>query len=573
MSKELSYKHQILLKGGSFDESNDTVENWLTFLTDTTNLQPGLPNLTIAVGEWNIFYIHVVFDKAKPSLHALRLELNSFDESEVPIFRDPNPADTAPAHALTGLPNPYHLHQWVFQLFEQRELVTLEVPFLTPELPDLFDKLPKLKYVSVKKSTLVRLPPGFYKLPALHELNITGSGLPELPAELATLSSLQRLSFDQPFKPEVLGSLINLTDVQCYCTDLTVPIEFRKLVNLKSLHLASIISAPNDLLDFPSLKFLNLQVSKFTKFRFDTGNAPVLTELVTNSLEVFSTALGVFKNLRKISASGKIYPADLEPFKKSFSQLHKLTSLSLNRLEYYNPEKGLYSVRYRDLDFFETLLNLEYLNLNENGLGRMPLLNNLQNLKELHLRNNQISDFRELPPNLEYLDLSKNDFYSIQADLSYLKNVKTLLLNNNKLNAFSISLPSLEHLSLAENRLVEIPSGLINLPNLKTIYLNNNLLNSVPQLPVNLELVDLSRNAITQLPLGLGKLKKLKSLKLNKNPIVDLPELPVMPAIENLEIADTKLPESEYVAMPTEEIMEKLKAIFPNAQHNLFGFS
>ncbi len=573
MPKELSYKHQILLQGGSFDEPNDTVENWLTYLTDPANLQPGLPNLTIAVGEWNIFYIHVVFDKTKPSLHALRLELNSFDESEAPIFRNPNPADTAPAHAITEFPNPYHLHQWVFQLFEQSELVTLEIPFLTPELPDLFHRLPKLKYVSIKKSTLVRLPPGFYKLPALHELDITGSSFPELPAELATLSSLQCLSFDQPFKPEVLESLINLTDVQCYCTDLNVPVELRQLVNLKSLHLASIISAPNDLLDFPNLKFLNLQVSKFTKFRFDTGNAPALTELVTNSLEVFSTILGGFKNLQKISASGKIYPADLEPFKKSFSQLPKLTALSLNRLEYYNPEKGLFSVRYHDLDFFETLVSLEYLNLNDNGLGRMPLLNKLQNLKELHLRNNQVSDFRELPPNLEYLDLNKNDFSSIQADLSYLKKLKTLLLNNNKIIAFSISLPSLEHLSLAENRIVEIPSGLINLPNLKTIYLNNNLLSSVPQLPVNLELVDLSKNAITQLPLGLGKLIKLKSLKLNKNPIVNLPELLVMPAIENLEIADTKLPESEYVTMPTEEVMEKLKAIFPNAQHNLFGFS
>ncbi len=572
MSTKSTGKHQILLKGGSYDETNDTAENWLNFLTDPNNLQPALPDLTIAVGEWNIFFIHVSFDKTKSSIRSIKLELSSYDDSEVSIFRDPNPPDTTPKSTTSGISNPHHLHHWVFGIFKQTELVRLEIPFLVSELPDLFDNLQKLSYVSLHKSNLERLPPSFYKLRALNELDIVGSPLPELASALAALPSLQRLSFDQPFTPSVLGSLSRLTHLQCHCSDLNVPREIGQLKNLESLHLASIASAPDDLLNFPNLKWLNLQVSKFTRFRFRSGNVPSLTELITNSLEVFSTALGGFENLQKLSASGKIYPSDMEPLKVSFARLDKLTRLSLNRLQYFNLEKGLFYVRYNDLEFFSTLTSLEYLNLNENGLSTMPLLNNLHNLKELHLRNNHISEFRELPPNLEYIDLGYNDFISFRTDLSYLKQLKTLLLNNNKIVGFGLLPPHLEHLNLDENRIVEIPSGLNNLLNLKTLSLNGNLLTGVPQLPADLVNVDLSKNAITQLPLGLGKLQKLKTLKLNKNPIVDFPELPAMPALDRLEIVDTSLPESEYGDMPTNEVMEKLKGIFPNASLCFYGF-
>ena len=222
MMQELSYKHQILLKGGSYDEHQDTVQNWLTFLTDPANLQLGLPNLALAIGEWNIFYIRASFDKTKASLLGLTLELNSFDESEVSIFRDPNPADTIPNDSTTGVSNPHHLHKWVFDLFKHSALEVLEIPFLIPELPDLFDKLPNLKYVSIKKSTLVRLPASFYKLSTLNELDMVGSLIPELPAELKALSTLKRLAFNQQFKPEVLGSLTSLSILQCSCPGLNV---------------------------------------------------------------------------------------------------------------------------------------------------------------------------------------------------------------------------------------------------------------------------------------------------------------------------------------------------------------
>jgi leucine-rich repeat protein SHOC2 len=380
------------------------------------------------------------------------------------------------------------------------------------------------------------------------------------------------LSFDQAFAPPVLGSLVRLTHLQCHCPDLNVPGEIGQLKNLESLHLASIASAPDNLLNFPNLKCLNLQVSKFSRFRFRSGNTPSLTELITNSLEVFSTALGDFNNLQNLSASGKIYPSDMEPLKASFARLEKLTRLSLNRLQYFNQEKGLFYVRYHDLEFFSSLTSLEYLNLNENGLSTMPLLSKLHNLKELHLRNNHISEFRELPPNLEYIDLGYNDFISFRTDLSYLIQLKTLLLNNNKIVGFGVLPPNLEHLNLDENRIEAIPSGLNYLLHLKSLSLNGNLLTGVPPLPADLVNIDLSKNAITRLPLGLGKLQKLKTLKLNKNPIADFPELPFMPALDRLEIVDTSLPESEYGDMPTNEVMEKLKGIFPNATLCFYGF-
>jgi Leucine-rich repeat (LRR) protein len=571
MSNELSYKHQVILKGGQYDDSDDTVEGWLNFLTDPNNLQPGLPNLTVAVGEWLIYFIHVSFDKTKSSLSSIKLELNSYDDSEISIFRDPNPPDAIPSNT-TGASNPHHLRNWVFGLFEQPELESLEIPFLTPELPNLFDRLPKLKYVSLNKSRLVRLPPGFYKLPALRTLDIVGALFPELPAAIASLPALQHLSFDQPFTPSVLASLTRLTNLQCHCRDLQVPPELGQLKNLESLHLASIVSAPDNLLNFPNLKWLNLTVSKFTKFRFGNSSLPALQELVTNNIEVFCTALAGFKNLQKISASGSIYPSDMEPLKTSFARLDKLTRLSLNRLQYFNVEKGLFYGRTNELEFFSSLPSLEYLNLNENGLRTMPQLSNLKDLKELHLRKNWFSEFKELPANLEYIDLGKNDFISFSTDLSYLKELKTFLLNNNKIVGFGVLPPNLEHLDLSENRIVEIPSGLHYLLNLKTLGLNGNQLTAVPHLPANLTTVDLSKNAITLLPLGLNKLQKLKVLKLNHNPITDFPELLAMPGLERLETVDTKLPETEHSVTPTEEVLEKLKKIFPNATLCFYGF-
>jgi len=565
MAKEHTYKHPVLQKGGQYDDTDGSVESWLDFLTNPENLSPGLPNLTLAVGEWNVFFIHVSFATTRASLRSFTVELNSFDDSEVPFFRDPHAPDAIPNGTAFGA-NPHHLKSWVFALFQHTEIERLEIPFLCPELPDLFDQLPKLKYVSLKNSKLVRLPPSFYKLPALDELDIVGSSLPELPPELTALPSLHRLAFDQPFAPAVLGSLSRLTHLQCYCPDLQVPRELMQLTNLESLQLASIAGAPEDLLNFPHLQWLNFQVSKFTRFRFQQGNMPSLSELTTNSLEVFSTALAGFENLQKLTASGKIYPSDMEPLKLSFARLGKLARLSLNRLHYFNEQKGLFTVRYHDLDFFSTLNSLAYLNLNENGLSRMPLISDLQNLKELHLRHNYISEFHELPPSLEYLDLGKNDFVHIRSDLSYLQKMKTLLLNNNRIVDFATLPNNLESLNLDGNQIVDIPAGLSYLLKLNTLCLHNNLLTVVPQLPFSLLHLDLSKNAIVRIPLGLGKLQKLKTLKLSNNPIDDLPELPVMPMLEVLEMVGTKLPESEYSVTPTTEVIEKLERTFPYAR-------
>jgi hypothetical protein len=58
----------------------------------------------------------------------------------------------------------------------------------------------------------------------------------------------------------------------------------------------------------------------------------------------------------------------------------------------------------------------------------------------------------------------------------------------------------------------------------------------------------------------------LKKLKVSKNPITDFPELEPMPALDQLEFVETKIDESEYTNIPIDEMMEKLKRIFPNAE-------
>ena len=128
--------------------------------------------------------------------------------------------------------------------------------------------------------------------------------------------------------------------------------------------------------------------------------------------------------------------------------------------------------------------------------------------------------------------------------------------------------PNLEFLSLVKNMIVRIPSGIGYLHKLRTLHLSTNRLVDIPELPDNLEYLDLSRNEITHVPMGFGKLQKLKTLKISKNPIVDFPELKAMPALEQLEFVETKIPDDKYagIDIPDAAVMQKLERIFPNAR-------
>lgn len=222
-----------LLVGGQIDEPPDTVEKWLSLVTDPQNLRPGLPKLTIYFGDARFCWIEVSFDSAKASLRSFTLELNYVDDDyALSLFTD-----------------------WVANLFLHPSLEELRVAFPIPELPDLFHKVPNLRSVDLNDSKLIRLPDSFYRLPNLERLSIQGASFPELPYEVNTLHTLKYLAFSQPCSVSALVS-------------------FPQLERLSYRERKSI----------PGFKFTKVDL-------------PSLKELDTNNIEAFANVLNKFTNL------------------------------------------------------------------------------------------------------------------------------------------------------------------------------------------------------------------------------------------------------------------------------------
>jgi hypothetical protein len=135
---------QILLGGGTHEmtiESGESFFDWLPFLTNPLNLQPGLPDLTLVLDSRRMdeSVLNVTFDKNKASLRSMKLELRDFHEGYTDIFLD-NDNDTKEFTKLieSTTMSPRCFRKWIFNLFLHTELEELQVPFANTELPDLF---------------------------------------------------------------------------------------------------------------------------------------------------------------------------------------------------------------------------------------------------------------------------------------------------------------------------------------------------------------------------------------------------------------------------------------------------
>lgn len=432
MSSEITDKHQVLAKGGVFKEPVDNVENWLNFLTDTENLQPGLPKLSVECISHSGFYnlkIHVSFDEATASLKRLHLELDCADDKAMPVFQETDPQVIAARSADVSYTasNPHHLKDWIFGLFKQRELEYLSVRFLNAELPDLFDQLPKLNNINLYRSSLRKLPPSFYRLTALAVLDIQESKIPEVPSELGQLKSLRAFVFSQPCSPAVLASLRGLSTLDCKCRKFEIPAEITQLTGLKQLSFRDAASAPDGFLNFPKLELLNFHVSKdHVASNFTQADVPVLKKLTTNYPAAFATSISHFKSLEHFVTGDQfnllhkpMQKSELDTLTRSLSQVSTLTHLTLSGL-------GI-----TDIEFCLSLVNLKSLDLSANAIVDVPAgLGLFQNLERLSLRKNKIvrlpSDLNRLYES-DSLDLKDNSIVDF-PDLNFRNEMKKKLI-------------------------------------------------------------------------------------------------------------------------------------------------
>ncbi len=402
-------KQRIIQQGGTHKLTHDsdvTFVEWLTFLTNPENLQPGLPDIII---KHYTSVINVSFDNWKPSLRSLKLELTDYDLNNTNLFQQ------------LKSPNPPLIRQWVTNLFLNIELEELQIPFQNAELPDQFDSLTNLKRVDFSRSRLVQLPKSFCQLNALETLNLNDSLLTDLPDGISQLTNLTSLDLSRTLLSKI-------------------PAELFSLRYLKTLRLegTSIAELPDRFETLTRLKTLSLNTSKLKQFPLSLFQLSALENLRLDgtSLIELPDRFDTSTNLKNVS----INILTLTQIPPSFFLLPALENLNLD---------GTSITEF--LDRFDTLTNLKSTSLRISTLKQLPLsFFQLQSLEDLSLEGTAIT---ELPNQIELLI-----------------NLKKLSLNGSKITQFPsnfFSLPSLEWLDLKDSSITELPADLGKLSTLK----------------------------------------------------------------------------------------------------------
>ncbi len=170
---------------------------------------------------------------------------------------------------------------------------------------------------------------------------------------------------------------------------------------------------------------------------------------------------------------GDIYKSDVEKITElnastrniqDISGIENLTNLKLLHL-------GINKIT--DISVLKGLINLELLDLSTNQISDISELKGLTNLQTLYLSYNQINDINALKGliNLKLLDLDKNQISDIRA-LEGLASLKLLDMYDNQIRDISTlrGLSNLQTLSLDKNQISDI-SALKELTSLQMLYL------------------------------------------------------------------------------------------------------
>lgn len=591
MSEELVDKHQILLKGGEYKDKNVS-EDWLNFLTDPANLQPGLPNLTVncfgSYKGWNGgYYISVSFDETKASLRSIEIRVGISRKYGLEAFQETDPqiiaANSNPSYLAT---NPHHLKQWIFNLFLNSELEHLDINFLIPELPDLFDQLPRLKTIVLKKTKLVRLPPSFFRLANVIRIDLSDTEIAEVPHELGNIQSLESLIFTQPCPPSTLGRLHKLTTLTCRCPRFNIPEDITGLTALKYLTLTDVATAPDNLLNFPSLEFLFFHAIENPTVKFSSVNVPALKEVNTNQPAVFTRAIAQCKNLEYLITGGKaLTKPEAKQLTDSLSQLDKLSHVALPGLGIVDMNFCLSMANLKWIDLSDnaikhvpagmgTLHKLLFLDLSNNAITHVPTeLNTLYQAGQLNLKGNPLVSFPDLDIRNEAKQkiiqqggthkLGPASDVTLVEWLTFLTNpanlqpgLPDLTINSSLIVSFDSWKPSLRSLKLElrDNELsntnlfhypdsynkntavADAESGILHLREWVINLFQNTELEELrlpfqhAELPdlfnalANLKSIDLSRSKLSKLPPSFCQLHALEVLKLTGTPLTELPD-------------------------------------------------
>ncbi|XP_069691123.1 insulin-like growth factor-binding protein complex acid labile subunit isoform X3 [Periplaneta americana] len=311
-------------------------------------------------------------------------------------------------------------------------LTNLDISFnnISKLEPMTIESLKSLQNLSLSHNMLTDLP----QFPVgLVSLSLGDNLLKDLGASVGKLKELKEL--------RVEGNM--LEDIQVIA---------KKLENMKSL----------ELLDLSRNKLRRVHAAAFAKLKF----------LLTLSL-----AHNLIENLDgNTFANMALQSLDL-----SFNALERVEGNVLEGL------RGLRSLNlaHNNLTVVDNFLladlgSLTDLNLSSNKIARLEpsALANLVSLQSLSLSRNLLAEVPEFPARLVSLSLGGNLFKSIGTSVNNLMNLRELHLEDNQLKDLNVNFKHLQLMNVSHNLLATI--SLRNLPELEVLDVSGNQLNEVP---------------------------------------------------------------------------------------------
>jgi Leucine-rich repeat (LRR) protein len=257
--------------------------------------------------------------------------------------------------------------------------------------------------------------------------------------------------------------------------------------------------------------------------------------------------------IKYLTSEGKIieekYDEKTKFINLSFKNIKRIIKTKrLNNLE----NLWLHNNQITEIKGLNGLTKLRELWLHNNQITEIKGLNGLTKLRELWLNNNQITEIKRLEKlnSLQNLWLNNNQITEIKG-LYGLTSLQILLLNNNQITEIKglDGLTSLQYLSLSNNQITEI-KGLIGLNSLQDLTLESNQIIKIKGLNelTRLQKLWLHNNQITDIK-GLDELTSLRFLSLYNNRIIEIKGLDGLTNLQDLWLNNNQISKIPYSIM------------------------
>lgn len=289
-------------------------------------------------------------------------------------------------------------------------------------------------------------------------------------------------------------------------------------------------------------------------------NAHVYDEKLIEQSDLVKT-LSKIRTIKRLDMSFN----ELSYYPKPLCDLLALETLNLANNKLKDSELPV------DFDKYQNLIEII---LDSNLFKAVPKsLINFKKLNRLSIRNNMISDFKNIENlhKLHYLVADNNEISRIDETFSNIDELELLHLKGNSISYIHPSLlkknfNQLKQLNLSYNKLQHVPVELLKLPRIEILNLGNNLITKLPMLPVTFKraiqmvLIDLSSNFITKFYEYLLSLASFIDLSSNK--IQSLPSSAIKALnSDQLRIKILKLDDNPLEYPPIDVCVNGLKVI------------